>query len=158
MDASPSRDRVSARLSQLRDAYPDVEVERTRLGVSAAEYERVVSASNGVVKVGVRVRDGEGRVLGVRGGDGWVLPAAAVPAGVSIRETARKEVTRAAGVSCTVDDLTRVAVVRVDDADNEDHAPVYRLYALFDATHRDGDPRAGDARWLDATPTVGPVV
>lgn len=62
------------------------------------------------------------------------------------------------GTRCSVGDLKRVAIVPIEATDNDDHAPIYRLYALFDGKYRRGEPQAGEAGWLDRTPRVAPIV
>lgn len=148
--AGPSRARVTARFSQLRDAYDDFDVRQTTVNVAPEEYERASAEFDGVARADVRVRNDAGEVLAVRAGSGWREPGTAIGATDPIAETAREAVHEATGVSPALDGLDRVAIVCFTD-DDPGHDPAYRLHVRFLATAAAGTPGNG-AAWRPEPP------
>jgi ADP-ribose pyrophosphatase YjhB (NUDIX family) len=144
MAASPSRDRVTARFAQLRDAYEDFEVQQTTVRVDEREYEDAVGAFGGVARADVRVRNEDGEVLSVCEGDGWREPGTEVGASEPIADAACEAVHEATGVRPTVRTLDRVAIVSIT-GDGPDQPPVYRLHLRFEADVDAGTPGEGTA-------------
>lgn len=157
MATSPSRDRVTARLSQLQDSYDGFDVRQTTVSVGSDEYERAVAGTEGVARADVRVRDGD-RVLCVPDGDGWVDPGRPVGAGQSIAATARAAVERQTGVRPTIEGVERVAIASVNDDEVPENGPVYRLRVRFAGRPDRGAVRPGVAEWRREPPTDDPVL
>jgi ADP-ribose pyrophosphatase YjhB (NUDIX family) len=158
MSTSPSRERVSALLARLRDTHGQFDIQQTTVGVRSEKYDQAIRSSGGVADVRVRCVDPQGRVLLVRDGEDWAEPTGRVGAHQDVHDAAARIVREAAGVACVVEGLEQAAIVCVNDEDDTDRHPFYRLTAHFLARPVEGAPREGDARWAEAAPELEPLV
>jgi len=122
-------------------------------------YDRLLETfeSFGVVGgAGIRILDGE-RVLLVRyeGASGWVDPGGSRRPGESYRECARRGVRQATGIEATIDGLTQVHLLYMDDPTGRD--PVPNPYLSFFGTDESGTLQPGSdvksARWSAEPPS-----
>lgn len=171
MATSPSRDRVTARFAQLRDAYEEFDVQQTTVSVDAGEYEAVLADFGGIARAEVRVRNDAGEVLAVRegdgdgdhlgdgdgidggdgdGDDGWRAPETEVGASEPIADTACDAVHESTGVRPAIRTLDRVAIVSIA-TDDPEKPPVYRLHVRFEADVDAGTAGEG-AAWREEPP------
>jgi ADP-ribose pyrophosphatase YjhB (NUDIX family) len=151
MSAATSRSRVTARLTQLRDAYEGFEVTQTTLSADTDAFDRVCGSEAGFTTVNAVVADGDGGWLLVRDGDGWTYPGAVVGTGQAIVETVERAVASATGVEVAVEGIERVAIVCINCADDPAVDPVYQLKVVMSARAVEGSP-TGTAAWRSEPP------
>ena len=136
MTRGASRDRVTARLAQLRGVYEGFDIQQTTLGVGPEEFERVCGEGNSAVRAEVTVTDPRGRHLLVETADGWSLPGTDVSAGEPITETLREAVARQTGLEPVIETVEAAAIVAIDcEATGES---TYQLQVRFAATPGEG--------------------
>jgi ADP-ribose pyrophosphatase YjhB (NUDIX family) len=133
-----ARDRVTARLAQLRRTYDGFDVRQTTVSVDPDEFERARAATSGATLAELTVENAAGERLLVREGDDWVRPSVTVSAGQPMVETVTSEVERRTGVRPAIVGLDRAAIVCVDCAAAD--AAAYQLQLQFEAV-----PEAGTA-------------
>jgi ADP-ribose pyrophosphatase YjhB (NUDIX family) len=146
MSAATSRSRVTARLTQLRDAYEGFEVTQTTLSADSDAFDRVCGSEDGFTTVNVVIPDGDGGWLLVRNGDGWAYPGTVVGTGQPIVQTVERAVESTTGVEVTIEGIERVAIVCINCADDPEVDPVYQLKVVMSARAAEGTP-TGTAAW-----------
>ncbi|MFB6117066.1 hypothetical protein [Halosegnis sp.] len=138
MTLGASRERVTARLAQLRGIYDGFDVRQTTLSVDPAEFDRVCGDGNSPVFAEVSVTDGGGRHLLVDTDEGWRRPWATVGIDESIDETVRERVAERTGVTVEIQRLETAAIVSVDCEPTD--ASTYQLQLQFVGTPAGGRP------------------
>jgi len=133
-----ARDRVTARLAQLRGAYDGFDVRQTTVSVGPDEFERARATTTGAAVAEVATENAAGERLLVREDGEWARPSVAVSAGQPMAETVVHEVERRTGVKPAIVGLDRAAIVCVDCAATD--AAAYQLQLEFEAV-----PEAGTA-------------
>ena len=151
MGGATARSRVTARLTQLRDAYEGFEVTQTTLSADAEAFDRVCGDDRGFTHANVLVTDGEGRSLLVESADGWAYPSVTVTTGQPLAETVGRAVESQTGVVPVIDGIERVAIVGINCDDDPERDPVYQLKIVFSATPGGGEP-VGSAAWRENPP------
>jgi len=131
-----ARDRVTARLAQLRGAYDGFDVRQTTVSVDPDEFERARASATGATLAELTVENAADERLLVREDGEWVRPSVAVGAGQPMAETVTREAERRTGVRPSIIGLDRAAIVCVDCAATD--ASAYQLQLQFSAV-----PEAG---------------
>ena len=123
---------------------PDVAAALAERGVDVTAtdiYERRVP--DGVADVYVRVHNDDGEVLHAEGDGRPRVPRCVGTSAKPLVDRARTAVEEATGVSCVIDEIVRVTIAGVRNAENPDADTVYRLLVLFDATYDSGQAQNG---------------
>ncbi|MFC7177093.1 hypothetical protein [Halosegnis marinus] len=135
-----TRDRVTARLAQLRGTYDAFDIRQTTVSVAPAEFERMRADAGGAALAEVAVENaaGEHLLIQERDGGGWERPTTTVGAGQPLAETVCAAVERRTGVRPTLTGLDRAAIVCVDCAESD--ASAYQLQLRLSAVPEAGEP------------------
>lgn len=159
MCAVASGGRVGEHLEWLEAYFGPFTVDQTTVGVASTVYEHVRErAQRGLVDAVVRVWHECGSVLQVRNDEEWTLPRRRDLGVRSISAAIESAVSTEFGVDCTVDGVERVTIAGVHDRDDGEVDPVYRLFAVVDASHAGGEPRNGAWKSIDPHTTQRPTV
>lgn len=139
---------ASEYLDALYEEYEGFDVQQTTVGVDHGEFDVVRGRPDGMAVRG-RIR-GEGGVVALPDGDGWVLPGGVTDARPD-RGTVARLLEGWTGVRCSVEGLDRVSIVclQCDDAPGE----LWTVSGVFSATAEGGSPRHG-AVWQDRSETI----
>lgn len=151
MGGATARNRVTARLTQLRDAYEGFEVTQTTLSADTEAFDRVCGDDGGFTHANVLVTDDAGRSLLVEDADGWTYPSVTVTTGQPLVETVGSAVETTTGVVPVIDGIERVAIVGINCDDDPEREPVYQLQIVFSATVGEGEP-VPPAAWHENPP------
>lgn len=135
--SATARDRVTARLAQLRSAYDGFDVQQTTVSVDPDKFERARSGTSGAVLAELDIENAAGEQLFVREDAEWTRPSVAVTTGQPLAETVTEKVSGRTGVTPSIVGLDRAAIVCVDCAASD--ASAYQLQLQFTATGK-GDP------------------
>ena len=147
--ADHSRARVEERLKRLESNFGTPTVTQTTFEVGQERYQRAVEQSrDGQLDVRTVVRDGDGSVLLSEGNGEWTIPSGQTGPGESPEAAARRVVSEAAAVDCSVTDAVRANISGVCNGDDESAETVYRLSVVFAAELIDSpDATDGGVRW-----------
>lgn len=141
-----SRDTVGEGIEFLQDHHGSFPVNQTTISLSADAYQDAVDrASTGIADVYVRVHNDDGEILHVEADDRFRVPRCVGDSEKALTDRAREAVREATGVRCAIDEVARVTIAGIRNADDMDADPVYRLLVLFEASHVGGT--LGDATW-----------
>ena len=151
MTQGASRERVTARLTQLRDVYDGFDIQQTTLSVGPEEFERVCGDGNSTILAEVAVTDGAGRHLLVERDDGWHRPETTVSDSEPLVDTVREAVARRTGLTPRIETLTAATIVAIE-CDPCDGA-AYQLRLQFAASPAEGEVR-DPAAWRAESPEV----
>lgn len=136
-------DRIGDGIERLEEQFGSFPVNQTTLVVSEADYAAARErADRGMVDVYVRVYNGEGEVLHVRGDGEPTVPRYVSGTDGSLADRVRARVEEETGVACAVDDVARATITGVR-GDADQGATLYRLVVLLDATYERGSPDGG---------------
>ena len=150
--AERSRERVQSRIATFEETYDSFPINQTTLSVSAAAYRRARERCHeGTVDAYVRIHGDSDDVLLVDGDDGAVVPNVVLGPEERLEAGARRAVSEATGVECSVTSLDRVTILGIRNDDDPDHDPVYRLVVVLTGSYVDGTPTA-DAAWHPTLP------
>ncbi len=141
----------SAYLDALYEEYDGFDIQQTTIGVDREEFEVIANRPDGIA---VRVRiEGDGGVVALPDGDGWVLPGGIVDA-TPDRETVARFVGRWTGIRAEIEELEQVSLVCLQC--EPDGTELWTASAVMSATAMGGTPKAG-AVWRDPeTPVAVP--
>ncbi|MDZ7746992.1 MAG: hypothetical protein U5K28_10965 [Halobacteriales archaeon] len=137
MAEATARERVTARLAQLRGSYDNFDIQQTTVSVSPEEFDNVTDDEETVLAE-VHVENEAGDRLLIDSSTGWHPPSTTVSTGQSLTETVRDTVSRQTGVVPDIEALEQAAIVAVGCASNDDEA--YQLQLRFSATPERGEP------------------
>jgi hypothetical protein len=141
--------RVADRLESLESLYGGFTVNQTTVEVAPPVFERARDRSTaGLVDAIVRVWNDDGDVLHAAEGSNALPRRRGVSVG-TLAESVRGAISTEFHVECTLDGVDRVTIAGVRNRGDREASPVYRLYALVDASYAAGDPRGGAWRPLD---------
>ncbi|PSQ32133.1 hypothetical protein BRD16_01230 [Halobacteriales archaeon SW_6_65_46] len=146
MPEATARERVTARLAQLRGSYDGFDIRQTTVTVSPAEFAEIVDDEETVLAE-IRVENEAGDRLLVDGPGGWQPPTTTVSTGQPLSETIRETVARRTGVVPDIVSLDEAAIVAVGCAASGDEA--YQLQLRFLAAPDRGEPRP-PAAWRES--------
>jgi len=139
-----SRDAIGDGLESLQERYGSFPVNQTTLSLSPAAYRDAADrAEEGIADVYVRVHNDDGEVLQVDAEGRPRVPRCVSSDEKPLKERARRAVEQTTGVTCAVDEIVRVTIAGVRNAQDPDAETVYRLLVLFDATYEGGTVRNG---------------
>jgi len=128
----------------LQDRHGPFPVNQTTLSLSPDAYHDARDrADDGVADVYVRVHNDDGEVLHAEGDGRPRVPRCVGTSAKPLVDRARTAVEEATGVSCVIDEIVRVTIAGVRNAENPDADTVYRLLVLFDATYDSGQAQNG---------------
>ena len=151
MTQGASRERVTARLTQLRDVYDGFDIQQTTLSVGPEEFERVCGDGNSTVLAEVAVTDGAERHLLVERDDGWHRPETTVSDNEPLVDTVREAVARRTGLTPRIETLTAATIVAIECEPCDGAA--YQLRVQFAASPAEGEVR-DPAAWRAESPEV----
>jgi hypothetical protein len=154
MPPGASRERVTARLTQLRDVYDGFDIQQTTLSVGPEEFERVCGDDTSTTLAEVVVTDSAGRHLLVRRDGGWHHPETAVDDGEPLVPTVREAVARRTGLTPRIETVTVATIVAIECEPCDGAA--YQLRVQFAASPDEGEVR-DPAAWRSDSPEM-PVV
>jgi hypothetical protein len=139
-----STDAIGDGIESLQQRYGSFPVNQTTLSLCPDAYRDTVDrAEEGIADVYVRVHNDDGEVLQVEADGRQRVPRCVGTSERPLRERARRAVEQTTGVTCTVDEIVRVTIAGVRNAQDADAETVYRLLVLFDATYEGGTVRNG---------------
>ena len=151
MTQGASRERVTARLTQLRDVYDGFDIQQTTLSVGPEEFERVCGDGNSTILAEVEVTDDAGRHLLVERDDGWHRPETTVSDSEPLVDTVREAVARRTGLTPRIETLTAATIVAIECEPCDGAA--YQLRVQFAASPGEGEVR-DPAAWHAESPEV----
>ena len=154
MAQGASRERVTARLTQLRDIYDGFDIQQTTLSVGPEEFERVCGDGNSTILAEVAVTDDAGRHLLVERDDGWHRPETTVSDSEPLVDTVREAVARRTGLTPRIETLTAATIVAIECEPCDGAA--YQLRVQFAASPAEGEVR-DPAAWHAESPEAGMV-
>ena len=141
---SRSPDVIGDGIESLQQRHGPFPVNQTTLSLSPAAYRDAAErARDGFADVYVRVENDDGEVLHVQGEDRRRVPRCVGGSEKPLTERARDAVADATGVSCTIDEIVRVTIAGVRNAEDTDAETVYRLLVLVDAVYDGGQTERG---------------
>ncbi len=143
MAGATARERVTARLVQLRGSYENFDIQQTTVSVSPEKFADITGGEETVLAE-VHVENSDGDRLLIDGSTGWHAPSTTVSTGQSLGETVRDTVARQTGVVPDIQALEQAAIVALGCESNDDEA--YQLQLQFSAVPERGEPRS-PAAW-----------
>jgi hypothetical protein len=142
--AGGSRDVIGNGIELLQERHGPFPVNQTTLSLSPDAYQDARDrADDGVADVYVRVHNDDGEVLHAEGDGRPRVPRCVGTSAKPLVDRARSAVREATGVSCVIDEIVRVTIAGVRNAEDPDAETVYRLLVLFDATYDSGQAQNG---------------
>ncbi|MFB6223943.1 MAG: NUDIX domain-containing protein [Haloarcula sp.] len=131
--AERSRARVQEQLARLEQEFGSTAVDQTTFSVGPDAYQEAVERSReGQVDVRAFVRNEAGDVLLSEDNGSWSIPHGQTRGGERPASAAKRVVSDAAGVDCTIQDVVRATIRGVRNSADADDETVYRLSAVFD--------------------------
>ncbi|PSP93791.1 hypothetical protein BRC91_09385 [Halobacteriales archaeon QS_4_62_28] len=154
--AGGSSNIIGEGIESLQKRHGSFPVNQTTLSLRADAYHDASErASEGIADVYVRVYNDNGDVLHI-GTDGQRrVPRCVGDSGRSLKDRARNAVEESTGVTCSIEQIVRVTIAGVRNADDPDAETVYRLLVLFDGSRSGGKLR--DGVWQSDPETPGLV-
>jgi len=132
--AERSRARVQERLARLEQEFGSTAVDQTTFSVGEGAYRHAVERSReGRVDVHAFVHNESGDVLLSEDDGSWAIPQGQTEDAERPANAAKRVVSEAAGVECTIRDAVRATICGVRNGDDDDAETVYRLSVVFDA-------------------------
>lgn len=154
MTQGASRERVTARLAQLRGVYDGFDIQQTTLSVDPEEFQRVCGEGNSTMYATVTVTDSEGRQLLIETPEGWRRPGTTLNVGDPIDQTVHDAVVEQTGIETRIEALSEAAIVAIDCVESDD--ATYQLRVEFTASPEGGDITES-ATWHADPPALSPV-
>jgi len=142
--ASGSREVIGDGIDFLQERHGSFPVNQTTLSLSPDAYADAVSrAEDGFADVYVRVHNDDGDVLHVEHDGRPRVPRCVGNSAKPLVERACNAVHESTGVDCEIDEIVRVTIAGVRNADDPDAETVYRLLVLLDAVYDSGSLQNG---------------
>lgn len=142
--AGGSRDVIGEGIDSLQQRYGPFPVNQTTISLSPEGYRDAIDrARDGFADVYVRVENDDGEVLHVEGDGRSRVPRCVGGSEKALAERARDAVEDATGVRCAIDEIVRVTIAGVRNAEDTDAGTVYRLLVLVNAAYDGGQIEQG---------------
>ena len=142
--AGGSSNIIGEGIESLQKRHGSFPVNQTTLSLRADAYHDASErASEGIADVYVRVYNDDGDVLHVDTDGQRRVPRCVGDSGRSLKDRAQNAVEEPTGVTCSIEQIVRVTIAGVRNADDPDAETVYRLLVLFDASRTGGTLRDG---------------
>lgn len=141
----PLHRHVNGLVGNFAAEHGELDLISRRVDCSADAYEGILETFErfGIIGgAGIRVRrDDRLLVVQYTGSDGWVDPGDHRHLGETYRECAKRSVTEATGIEATIDGLSQIHLIYMDDW--TDREPIPNPYLSFHGRYRSGTTRSG---------------
>jgi len=139
-----SREVIGDGIELLQEHHGPFPVNQTTLSLSPEAYHDAVKrATDGVADVYIRVHNDDGEVLHVETDGRRRVPRCVGESAKPLADRACRAVQEATGIDCVIDEIVRVTIAGVRNAEDPEAETVYRLLVLFDAAHDSGQTQNG---------------
>ena len=152
-----SREQIEEKLAGLEEVYGTFAVNQTTISLPERRYASVRDRDDQrPIDTYVEVYNDDNEVLQVGRRADAELPNTRVALDESPERQVCRAVEEETGIDCRIEELARVTIAGLRNADDEDAGTLYQLIVVFRATHKSGTPKDG-AHWLSPGRPVSPT-